>query len=759
MATSRSTKAELFEEIEQLEKKIEELGGDYTGSRSDMESTREEFLEHHNFNQIFLDALPFVALLIKSSTREIVKSNEAGLKAGAVPGKYCYETLGQREDPCPWCLAPDVWADGGAQHLVVEATNIIWDTHWYPISEDLYLYYAFDITDLKQAENSLRQSEEKFRVLFESSPASTVYTDLEGNIVMCNPKFLDLHATKGDAQEQIGRNVADFFPPEEHERLSSNIKQTIESGIVHGPDEYSMLREDGTFFRAETTSTLLKDIDGAPIGLIAQAQDITEREKVEEAISLQSEIALNIVDGIYLVRLSDLKILYTNEYFEQMFGYYPGEMIGKPVTIVNFPTDKTPEEIADEIVTIVDEKGCWSGEIQNIKKDGTPFWCQASVSLFEHPRYGKVMVTVHKDITERKMIEQALVFSEGKYRELVEKAGIAIMIYRPEDEITFFNDTFADLFRYPADEMSSVSLSSLVHPDDWERLSTFLSDRIKGLELTTRFEFQGVCKDGAKYTLECDSADMEQDGVVVGQRLYMWDITNKKMIEKELLRSHEQLRMLSDHIQAAREEERALIAQTIHDELGQNLTAMNMDISWIEKKLLPEQEILKNKAAGIAGLIYETLQRVKRLSAELRPGLLDDLGIVAAIEWQADEFRNATGIKCEMDLDKQIPKLDEESAIIIFRIFQEAMTNVARHAKATQVKVVFKRIENHLVLEVSDNGQGIKAEEIDKQTSFGIVGIKERVRQLGSTVSFKTKRGKGTTVRVLIPMVEEGYRE
>lgn len=656
MATSRSTKAELLEEIEQLGKKIEELEKNDTGSGSDLESTKEQLLEQGHLNQ--------------------------------------------------------------------------------------------------QAENILRQSEEKFRTLFESSPTSTVYTDLEGNIIMCNQKFLDLHTTKGDMQEQIGRNVADFFPPEEHERLSSIIKQTIESGKFHGPDEYSMLRENGTLFRAETNSIVLKDIDGSPIGLIAQAQDITDRKQAKEAILLQSEIASNIADGVYLVRFNDLKILYTNENFERMFGYDPGEMIGKPVAIVNFPTDKTPEEMADEIVTVMDEKGYWNGEIQNIKKDGTPFWCYASVSLFEHPRFGKVMVSVHKDITERKMIEQALVFSEEKYRELIEKAGIAIMIYRPEDEITFFNDKFADLFKYPPDEMSSVSLSLLVHPDDWQGLSTFLSDRIKGLELTTRFEFQGVCKDGAEYTLEFDSADMEEDGVVVGQRLYMWDITNKKVIEKELLRSHEQLRMLSAHIQAAREEERALIARTIHDELGQNLTAMNMDIAWIENKLLPEQETLKDKAAGIAGLIYETLQRVKRLSAELRPGLLDDLGIVAAIEWQADEFRDATGIKCKMDVDKQIPKLDEDTAMMIFRIFQEIMTNVARHAKATQVKVVFKRMENQLVLEVSDNGKGIKSEEIDKLTSFGIVGIRERVRQLGGSVSFEAKRGKGTTVRILIPMVE-----
>ncbi len=744
-----------------------------------------------------------------------------------------------------------------------------------------------DITERLKAEGELKKSEEKFRTLFELSPSSTVYTDLEGNIRMCNQRFIELHATKGDIQEQIGRNVAEFFPPEEHEHLASRIKRTIETVKNLGLVEYSMLREDGTIFPAETDCTVLMDIDGSPIGLIAQAQDITERKAMESALKerekLYSSIVESMTDGLAVLN-KDFEITYWNRAMEDIRGVTREEVVNQkrvPWEIFPYMEEqgmdilmkramdgqytgiedarhqlqdgsevftsesyyplRSPEGDVDGIIVlardsseskkaqdavreseakfrtlftemlngfalheiILDEEGNpidyrflevnpafesltglkasdiigrtvkevlpgieddWIQNYGKVAITGEPVTFEGfNAQLEKHynahafcPREGHFAV-IFVDITERKLMEEALITSEEKYRELIEKAGIAIMIYQPEDEITFFNDKFADLFGYSVDGITSKSLNSLVHPDDWHGLSAFLSDRIKGAELTTRFEFRGISQDGTERTIECDLADMDKDGVVVGQRLYMWDITNRKMIEHELLRSHEQLRMLSAHIQAAREGERASIAQTIHDELGQNLTAMNMDISWIEKNLLPEQEAVKEKADGIAGLIYETLQRVKRLSAELRPGLLDDLGIVAAIEWHADEFHKASGIKCKMDVDQQIPKLDKDTSVIVFRVFQEIMTNVARHAKATQVKVVFRLVDNQLVLEISDNGRGIKDEEIGKQTSFGIVSIKERARLLGGSVSFEAKRGRGTTVRMLIPMVEEGY--
>ncbi|KKM64554.1 hypothetical protein LCGC14_1500250 [marine sediment metagenome] len=152
--------------------------------------------------------------------------------------------------------------------------------------------------------------------------------------------------------------------------------------------------------------------------------NITDRKKAEEEIRLHSEIMTNMTEGVYLIRLDDGIIVYANPRFEKMFGYNQGEMIGQDVTIVNAPTDKTPEEIKEEIVAILKETGEWHGEVENIKKDGTPFWCYANVSTFNHPEYGRVIVSVHTDITERKEIEDELKKSEDIIHEAYQRAEI-----------------------------------------------------------------------------------------------------------------------------------------------------------------------------------------------------------------------------------------------------------------------------------------------------------------------------------------------
>ena len=151
--------------------------------------------------------------------------------------------------------------------------------------------------------------------------------------------------------------------------------------------------------------------------------DITERKKAEEEMRLQSEIMKNIAEGIYLIRISDLKIVWANARFEDMFGYNPGEMIGKVATIVNAPTDKSPDETAEKIMSVLERTGEWHGEVHNIKKNGTPFWCYANVSIFNHPVYGEVLISVHSDITEAKKVEKAMREAENAKNEKLTMLG------------------------------------------------------------------------------------------------------------------------------------------------------------------------------------------------------------------------------------------------------------------------------------------------------------------------------------------------
>jgi signal transduction histidine kinase len=177
-----------------------------------------------------------------------------------------------------------------------------------------------------------------------------------------------------------------------------------------------------------------------------------------------------------------------------------------------------------------------------------------------------------------------------------------------------------------------------------------------------------------------------------------------------------------------------------------------MDLHWLANKLPEDQELLLTKTKSMSRLIDMTIQSVQRISSELRPGLLDDLGLSAAIEWQADEFENRTGIKCNVEVDPEEIVLDRDRSTTIFRIFQESLTNIARHANATMVNVSLKEESYTVGLKVSDNGKGITKEKISDPTSFGLIGMRERVHSFGGYLSITGTPKKGTTVKVRIPL-------
>jgi signal transduction histidine kinase len=229
-------------------------------------------------------------------------------------------------------------------------------------------------------------------------------------------------------------------------------------------------------------------------------------------------------------------------------------------------------------------------------------------------------------------------------------------------------------------------------------------------------------------------------------------ISVQKQVEGELRSSHEELRNLSQHLQAVREEERTAIAREIHDELGQLLTALKMEVSWLGGKLPEEQRQLVKKTREIAIQIDETIKTVQRISAELRPGILDDLGLTAAIEWQCQEFQKKTGIICEFQNSFECGALDRSRSTALFRIFQETLTNIYRHAEATRAGVTLEKRGDDLVATVTDNGKGITEKRIFDSKSFGLIGIRERVRYFGGEVCFSRIPDGGTSVRVIIPL-------
>jgi signal transduction histidine kinase len=222
--------------------------------------------------------------------------------------------------------------------------------------------------------------------------------------------------------------------------------------------------------------------------------------------------------------------------------------------------------------------------------------------------------------------------------------------------------------------------------------------------------------------------------------------------EEQLRHSHEQLRALSVYLQSVREEERTRIAREVHDELGQALTSCKLDLSWIAHRLPPEHKSLVQKARQLSDGLDATIGTVRRISSELRPGVLDHLGLTAALEWQANEFQNRTGIRCEVRATLRDAPLTQELNTAFFRIFQETLTNIIRHAGATQVAVHLKQANGRIILCVKDNGRGIPETEILNSGSLGLLGMRERAMLLGGDFKINRLPRAGTQVTVSIPI-------
>jgi len=230
------------------------------------------------------------------------------------------------------------------------------------------------------------------------------------------------------------------------------------------------------------------------------------------------------------------------------------------------------------------------------------------------------------------------------------------------------------------------------------------------------------------------------------------EIAERRRAEEHVRNSEENLRALAARLQSVREEEWTRIAREIHDELGQALTGLKMDLTWVAGKLPPDQKALVAKTKSMFDLIDGTIQSVRKIATRLRPEVLDELGLGPAIEWQAKEFQKRSGVRCKLSLAPGEAAIDRDRATAAFRIFQELLTNVARHADATRLDVSMRVEGGVLVLEVEDNGKGIDESAMLSPKSLGILGMRERALPFGGGIEITGARNQGTRVRVSIPL-------
>jgi len=221
----------------------------------------------------------------------------------------------------------------------------------------------------------------------------------------------------------------------------------------------------------------------------------------------------------------------------------------------------------------------------------------------------------------------------------------------------------------------------------------------------------------------------------------------------ELYQKSADLRALTARVQSLQEEEQRRIAREIHDELGQSLTALKMDLVWLAGRLPPEAVSLRDRATAMSGLLDKLVQSVRELAARLRPEALDELGLGAAIRWQAREFQMRAGIRCHVEVPEDDLSIDQDRATAVFRIFQEMLTNVARHAAATRVEVILRKVGSELMLEVADDGRGIGDRVLRNPSSLGVLGMRERVAPFGGHLDIGPRTGRGTSAKVFIPIL------
>ncbi len=363
--------------------------------------------------------------------------------------------------------------------------------------------------------------------------------------------------------------------------------------------------------------------------------------------------------------------------------------------------------------------------------------------------YFSLLRPLKNHIAERRRMEEAVRESEEKYRSLVESTDDSIYLVDRNYKYLFINKKHLSRMGLSEEQGIDKSYRDFHSP---EEIDGFVEKVDKVFEAGQPTQQEHVSRRDRRYFLRTMSPVQNSEGETVGVNVISKDITEIKRFEEKIKVSHEKLKELSRHLEAVREEERTNIAREVHDELGQALTALKMDASWLNKKLPREQELLIEKTKAMTKTIGDIIQTVKKISSKLRPSVLDHFGLAAAIEGEAIELKERTGIDCKVTVEPDDIRLDKKCSTAIFRIFQEALTNVTRHAEATTVKVGLKQDSDSVTLTVNDNGKGITEEQFSKPESFGLLGIRERVDSLRGTVKISGTPGKGTRVKVVIPL-------
>lgn len=487
--------------------------------------------------------------------------------------------------------------------------------------------------------------------------------------------------------------------------------------------------------------TLIEKMSADQNAITKQRQ---KRELIEE--ELYRTLANNLQVGIYIA--VDRRLKFTNFIIQEYTGYTEAEMTDMdPLSFVH-PDDR--QSAVEAAKQMLEGFRVAPYEYRLKSKNGEFKWILETVVpiVFKGKR---AILGNSMDITEHKAAKATLQEMDALKASILDAIPQAT-VGLENRKINFANKAVEEVFGYKPEELIGKSVTVFYrNQEEAEEIGRYFYDT---LEYQRMFVAEFYCRRKDGRDILCRMRSARIGDALIEKRIVITyeDITEQRQAIQELANSREQLRDLSMYLQSIREKESMRIAREIHDELGQSLTALQMDLAWL-RSAIPQGDIsLASKIQRMKQVVDGTIESVHRISTELRPILLDDLGLIAAMEWQVGEFQSRTGISCRSRFDCIEADIKKDLATAIFRICQEALTNITRHAGATLVRVSLVQKGSDLCLDVTDNGKGISNDDIANPKSFGIVGIRERANLWNGTVKITGKPNKGTKVEIRIPL-------
>lgn len=610
------------------------------------------------------------------------------------------------------------------------------------------------ITERIQAENTLRKSENLFRALVENSFEGISLLNSEGKFLYQTNSAKKIYGY--EPEELNSTSAFELIHPDflnSARKLFSKLLNSPGSSMVL---ETKIKHKDNSWHWIEAIGTNLLN-EPSVNAIVVNFRDITERRKSSDQLQKISTAIEQTADSVMITDKNGI-IEYINSAFLRITGYSRKEVIGKTPRILK--SGRHSESFYKDFWEKILKGNTYRTKFINCKKNGELYIIERTVTPVENES-GEIthFISTGRDVTEKERIEDELNKNSKLLQSFFQYSITPFVLLDKDFNFLLVNEPYAKACRRDVSEFIGRNHFEFYPSDaktDFEKVVN-TKEAVRFIERP--FVFPDHPEWGVTYWNWSLTPILDKMGEVEFLVFTLKDVTQQKRAIDEIKSSHKQLRTLYSHLQKAREEERTRIAREIHDSIGQGLTGLKMDLSLLENELaqqedLSEREKLYGKIQTMYTLLDDMIQSVRDVSAQLRPLILDSLGLVTAIEWQTEEFQKKTGLTCEYILPKEKVELNSDESTVLFRILQECLTNIIRHAKATKVIVKLELKEKHILLEVQDNGIGIDENVLKEINSLGLLGMKERALVFGGSVNICGNPGRGTIVTVKIPQRE-----